>query len=250
MGRLLLGAGLFVAPSASAAVPPQSPVLPGIGPNSRRDTMDPAVAPWSAVARLNVPGVSRCTATLIAPRLALTAAHCVVSRRLGGLVPPSAVHVVAGYRDGQFAAHSVALAVAVAPGYDSGRQAATGGADVALVTLATPVIAAAAALPIADTRPGAAVAVGGYSQDREERITADTACRITGAARDGEGRPLLVHDCAATRGTSGGALLSGAGGAWHVAGIEVGAFDARPGGVAIPAAAIHAFFGLPLSVAD
>lgn len=247
-GRLLLGAGLFALGlgNARAALAPQSPALPGLGNVPRREQVDPNVAPWTAIARLNVPGVSRCTATLIAPRLALTAAHCLVSLRLGHVAPPGAVHVVAGYRDGQFTAQSVAQAIAVAPGYDPARPDDTRGADVALVTLAEPVIPATAALPLGEAPRYGPVVVGGYSQDREERITADAHCQVTGYGVDGQARPLLLHNCAATRGTSGAAVLDGFGAGWRVTGIEVGAYDTEVGGVAVPANALNAYFVLPL----
>ena len=221
-------------------------MLPGLGDTPRRVDVDSSLAPWTALARLNVPGVSRCTAVLVAPRLALTAAHCVVSRRLGHLAPPEAVHVVAGYHDGQWTRHSVALAIAVAPGYDVNHPDNTRGADVALLTLADPVIDGTAALPLGNARPGTQAALGGYSQDREERITADTHCQVTGFAADGEGRPLLAHNCAGTRGTSGAAVLDGFGGGWRVTGVEVGAYNNASGGVAVPASALGAYFGLPV----
>ena len=220
--------------------------MPGLGDTPRRTEVDPSLAPWTALARLNVPGVSRCTAVLIAPRLALTAAHCVASRRLGHVAPPEAVHVVAGYHDGQWTRHSVAAGVAVAPGYDVNRPDDTRGADVALLTLADPVVDGAAALPLGEPPRFGPVVVGGYSQDREERITADTHCQVTGYVTDGEGRPLLRHNCAATRGTSGTAVLDGFGAGWRVTGIEVGAFGSTAGGVAVPASALQGFFGLPV----
>ena len=252
MGRLQrVGAGLLAlwvlgAGPVLAELAPQSPALPGLGNAPRREQVDPKVSPWSAIARLNVPGVSRCTAVMIAPRLALTAAHCVVSRRLGHVAPPSAIHVLAGYRDGQFTAHSVAEAVAVAPGFDILRPDDTRGADAALITLAAPVIDGIAALPLGEAARGAPVVLGGYSQDTEERITADTHCQVTGYGVDGEARPLLLHNCAATRGTSGAAVLDGFGAGWRMVGLQEGGFDNARGGTAVPASALAAFFGLPL----
>jgi protease YdgD len=84
------------------------------------------------------------------------------------------------------------------------------------------------------------VRLGGYSQDRNEIIMADTDCRITGAGLDRGGHKLLRHDCVATRGASGAPLLlPGDGGGWRIAGLEVGAFIGQPGGVAVPAATLR-----------
>ena len=175
---------------------------------------------------------------MVAPRIALTAAHCVVSVRLGHVVPPGAIHIVTGYDRGLFAHHAVAVALTIAPGFDLLRPDATRGADLALITLEADVIPAG--LNLADAARGAAVMLGGYSQDRPERVTADTRCQVTGYGVDGEARPLLLHSCAGTRGTSGGAILVRSAGEWRVAGVEVAAYEGRPGGAAVPASAIVA----------
>ena len=53
-----------------------APSLPGVGVTDDRVTVDAAVAPWRSLERLQIPGENRCTAVLIGPRTALTAAHC------------------------------------------------------------------------------------------------------------------------------------------------------------------------------
>ena len=174
---------------------------------------------------------------MVTPILAWTAAHCVVSLRLGHVVPPSAVHILTGYDQGTFVRHAVAISVRIAPGFDLNRPDATRGADFALVTLGSPVVAAG--LPLADAARGAPVMLGGYSQDRAEQLSADLHCRVTGSGVDPQARPLLLHDCAGTRGTSGGPILVRSGDAWAVAGIQVAGFDGGSGGVAVPASALH-----------
>jgi len=202
--------------------------LPGIGPADGRVRVDAGAMPWAAVARLQIAGVSRCTAVLVAPSTALTAAHCLWDRRLGRFAGAGRIHVLSRYAGGQFAAHTVATAYRVAPGFDPRRPGSDRGADVAVVTLARPlgndVLALVAAPP-----PGTAAMLGGYNQDRAEVIAADAACHIVAS-----GRLLVVHDCDATRGTSGAPLLvRGADGAWRLAGLQVGAFSAHAGGVAV-----------------
>ena len=144
-------------------------------------------------------------------------------------MPAGSVHLLTGYSAGGFAAHILASGYLAAAGCDPADPDATLGADLALVTLAAP---AEAVMQLADDAPapGTAVAVGGYNQDRAEIIEADMHCRAIGEARDRGGRPLLVHDCSATRGTSGGPLLV----AGKLGGIQVGGREGAAGGVAVP----------------
>lgn len=59
---------------------------------------------------------------------------------------------------------------------------------------------------------------------------ADTVCHVTGAT---PAAPFIIDDCDATRGTSGGPLLTRSGKGWAVAAISIAA---TPGGnVALPA---------------
>jgi protease YdgD len=209
--------------------------LPGLGEADGRVRVDGATAPWTAVARLQVPGVSRCTAVLVGPRTALTAAHCLWERRLGHFAPPDSVHVLARYTAGSFSAHTIAAAYRISAGFDPLRPDADRAADVAVVTLTETLGDDVLPLATAAPLPGTTAMLGGYNQDRAEVIDADTACHIVSA-----GPTLLVHDCAGTRGTSGGPLLvRGADGAWRVAGLQVGAFAGRSGGVAVAASVLQ-----------
>ena len=82
---------------------------------------------------------------------------------------------------------------------------------------------------------GLAAGEGGGAAGEGEVIEADINCAVTGMARDRHGGVLLVHDCSATRGTSGGPLLIRDGtGRLVLAGVQVAARDARAGGVAVP----------------
>jgi protease YdgD len=84
--------------------------------------------------------------------------------------------------------------------------------------------------------------LGGYQQDRPETLLADTECRALGLSRrDAASPPMLLHDCAGTRGASGAPLLArGADGGWRVAGIaSTVALDVALG-AAVPAALVSA----------
>ncbi len=214
--------------------------LPGIDAADHRVRINPAGLPWAAVARLQVPGVSRCTAVLVAPHLALTAAHCLYGLRLGHFVPPSSVHALLGYAGGGYVRHAVAVSYAVMPGFNPGANSGGAGADLALVRFAEPL--ADRVLPLAvDAVAGTALMLGGYGQDRAEVVLADVGCLAGNTVAGRDGRPVLMHDCAGTRGTSGGPVLSRmADGAWGLVGIQVAANAGGVGGVAVPVSTVRA----------
>lgn len=190
------------------------------------------------MARLQIPGAARCTAFLVAPRVALTAAHCLYLRRAGHFAPAGSVHVLAGYSAGRFTRAAVATGYRLLPGYDPRARPEDFGADAAAVTLDRALAEPGAVLALtADGGPAAML--GGYNQDRAEVIEADRRCRVLGRTRDAAGRALLLHDCAATRGTSGAPLLVAGPGGWAVAGLQVAAAAGRAEGVAVPAATLR-----------
>ena len=198
------------------------------------------------MARVQIPGVSRCTGFLVGPQTVVTAAHCLYGRRLGHFAPPASVHVLLGYVDGVFARHVVAISYRVADGYNP-AAAAGQGADLAVLALATPIGVPGQTLTLADRplRNETPVMLGGYGQDRAERIAADLSCKSLGYEAGADGRILLAHDCAGTRGTSGGPLLVEAPDGWRVAGVQVAGNENDVGGFAVPAAAIRALLAQP-----
>jgi len=192
-------------------------------------TVDAAVAPWRSLARLQIPGENRCTAVLIGPRTALTAAHCLWAWRTHRFVAAGSVHVLTGYAFGNFARHSVAVSYRLAAGNTEAQPTAPE-TDIAVVTLAEPIGSAPLPLAPADPAIDTPVMLGGYNQDRGEVIEADRHCHILGAVPD-----RLVHTCAGTHGTSGAPLLAqAADGSWQVVGLQVAAFTEHAGGLAVP----------------
>lgn len=213
-------------------------LLPGLGSGDARVPVSVADPPWSALARVQVPGVSRCTGFFVAAGTVVTAAHCLWDGHVRRTVRPGQIHVLAGYDHGGYHAHAVARGYRVGAGYAGGANTGLGG-DVAVLTLDAAI--GAAALPWADAaRPGEATMLGGYEQDRAETLLADTACRTMGRIADAGGRPILQHACAATGGTSGAPLLVRRDGRWAVAGVNVAASVGDVGGLAVPAATARA----------
>ncbi len=213
-------------------------LLPGLGAQEQRGRIDAAKLPWSAVVRVQVPGVSVCTGFAVGPKSIVTAAHCLYGRRLGHMMPAESVHVLSGYAGGNFARHVIAVSYRVAPGFLAGGENRVQGGDVAVLTLAT-AVTDTVLVPVA-AESGQPAMLGGYSRDRAEVLTADRDCRVLGSLHDAGGSPLILHSCEATFGTSGAPLLVRLGnGAWEAGGVQVGAAEGRVGGVAVPAATVQ-----------
>jgi protease YdgD len=221
---------LALLPAVAAAQPAPRP---GLGAAEARRAVDGAAAPWTALVRVQSEAGGQCTGVLVAPDRVLTAAHCLVAARTRAWVRPGRVHVLAGYDRGAFRGHAVAAEYRTG-GFDP-AMGGPHGADWAVLRLAAPL--ASAFLPVAVAEPGMAAMLGGWQRDRAHVLLADTACRIEAVGHDAAG-PLLRHDCAATRGSSGGPLLVRLQDGWAVAGVQSAALREGRGGVAVPAAAV------------
>lgn len=218
---------LFSLPALAQPLP-----RPGLDPAAEaRQAVDIRAAPWSSLVRVQTEAGTRCTGALIAPDRVLTAAHCLVAPQTGNPVLASRTHVLAGYDRGDFRAHARVQAIRLGPGFEPAARGPVG-ADWALLRLATPLpgpVLPRAALPLVTT----AAMLAGWQQDRAHALLADTACRVEGRFRDPGLRWLIRHNCAATRGSSGGPLLVRQGDGWAIAGIAAGAQRQARGGLAV-----------------
>ena len=103
--------------AVSAAAGPLAATTPlGIFGDDDQRIIDAADRRWNAVGRLNRESGGFCTAVLIAPREALTAAHCLWDQSQRRWVQPSTVHFVPGYRRGTYLGHSRGKAFRLADG--------------------------------------------------------------------------------------------------------------------------------------
>lgn len=225
---------VLAAAPARAQTDPDRPRLPGIAATDPRRPVEADQPPWRALGRVQQELGKRCTGALVGPRLVLTAAHCLVAPRSGRLVQPETLHVLLGYDRGRFAGHGRVTGFRVAPGY---RPDGSGprGADWALLTLDAPLGSPDRVLPVLEAAPPphTPLMLGGYQQDRPERLLADTRCRAIGLAQGGT---LLLHDCAGTHGASGAPVLAqGPDGRWAVAGVASGGMASGALGVAVAA---------------
>ncbi|HEX6443366.1 MAG TPA: trypsin-like serine protease [Stellaceae bacterium] len=194
----------------------------GAAAEDRRVVVNPDQPPWTAIVKVQTNIGSRCTGVLIAPAEVLTAAHCLYNPRTQALLEPVSLHVLLGYQRGAYRAHRLVKRFAVGPGFAGPRGPPT--SDWARLELNEAVPSAVAPLPLAGVAPssGMPVSLAGYNQDRAQILLADPACHVTGSISRTDGT-LIIHDCAATRGTSGAPLLFQHGGGWAVLGINLGA---------------------------
>jgi V8-like Glu-specific endopeptidase len=179
----------------------------GAAAQGRRLIDEAEAQAWRGVGRLNIAGRRFCTATLIAPDVAVTAAHCLFHPNTRRPVPPREMRFVAGLRFGGFAASRRVRAVATHPAYDYDGRATMRSlsSDVALLALDGPVPGTAAAAfsigPFLASDGG--MTLVSYARDRAHAPSIERRCQVATALW-----PVAALTCEVTYGASGAPVFA------------------------------------------
>jgi protease YdgD len=216
---------------------------PGIFGEDDRRAVEERSGAWSAIGQVNVAGyryAQRCTGTLVAENVVITAAHCVMDPRRRKPFPLHQIHFLAGVRRSSWMAHSTAKCLQfpadyeyVAPTRSRVSPKVPQGSlrtDIVFIVLEN-ALTEIAPLKIdhADSRiANLSLVHASYAADRRYRLTAHFGCHLSG-----EHQGLWFTDCDTHRASSGGPLLVETERGAKVAAIMVG-IATKAASIALP----------------
>ena len=202
------------------------------GQDHRQPVTDTATAPWEAIGQLETASGNLCSATLIAPNLALTAGHCL-------LAPPGkpdkavALRFIVGVR-GKWRYEIHAIEGRVDPALGNKLKAdgdgwivpaAAAPYDFGLIILRNPPSGITPVPLFAGSRNDLNsvlkagqrhVTQAGYPEDHLDTLYAHSGCVITGWAQ----KSVLSHRCDTLPGDSGSPLLLQVNGQWQLIAVQ------------------------------
>jgi protease YdgD len=227
IGKAYLLLAVLLAASGHRALADE--LHPGIIGTDDRQRVETEGPPWDAIGQVNIAGyrrLFRCTGTLIAPDMVITAAHCVMDTRTRAPFPLRNIHFLAGVRGERHKGHAIARCVQVLSGYDFGSPTSKASSDT--IARDAALIVLEQALDVAPIRlvdperlaSDAPLTHAAYAADRRYVLSVHTGCQ---RLPSGQARNVWRTDCDTHPASSGGPVFHGQGGETRLAAIMIGA---------------------------
>ncbi|MTH46101.1 trypsin-like serine peptidase [Intestinirhabdus alba] len=240
LGTLYFSCGLAYAdkPDSTSAKSSEASTL-FFGYDDRTPVADPTQPPWDAIGQLETASGNLCTATLISPRLALTAGHCLLAPPQGKADKAIALRFVSQQGLWRYEIHDIEGRVEPSLGKRLKADGegwivppAAASRDFGLIVLRNPPsgitplplfsgdkTALTAALKSASRR----VTQAGYPEDHLDKLWTHQSCLVTGWAQN----DVLSHQCDTLPGDSGSPLMLRSAAGWELIGVQSSAPAAK-----------------------